>query len=69
MITTSGGMEMKSAQSLKETAFYDVGDFGDARLKKRRCSVPAHGIAANRVFAATGGKPGAGSSIWPLACE
>jgi hypothetical protein len=69
MITTSGEIEMKSAQSVGEQAFYDVGDFGDARLKKRCCSVPAHGIAANRVFAAIGGKPGAGSSIWPLARE
>jgi hypothetical protein len=69
MITTTGGIEMESAQSLGEKEFYDVGDFGDARLKKRCCSVPAHDIATNRLFAATGGKPGAGSSIWPLACE
>ena len=46
---------MESVQSLGEKEFYDVGDFGDTRLKKRCCSVPMHGIAANRLFAATGG--------------
>ncbi len=45
----------RSTPTMGEKAFYDVGDFGDARLKKWRCSVPAHDIAANRLFAATGG--------------
>jgi len=35
---------MESAQGMGEMELYDVGDFGDARLKKRRCSVPAHGV-------------------------
>ena len=31
---TTGGTEMETAQHLMEKGLYDVGDFGDARLKK-----------------------------------
>ena len=58
---------MKIGQEPWEAELYDVGYFGDARLKKRCGSVPAHDIRANRLFAAPGGQPGAGSSIWSLA--
>jgi hypothetical protein len=66
---TTGGIEMESVQNQEGKELYDVGDFGDARLKKRCGFVPAHGVPANSLFAATGGKPGEGSSIWPLAGE
>jgi hypothetical protein len=47
---------MQLEQGLRtQSAFYDVGDFGDARLKKRRCFVRAHDIAAKRLSAASGG--------------
>ena len=52
---------MGSAQNLGKEELYDVGSFGDARLKKRRNSVPTHGFPANSLPAATGGKPGARS--------
>jgi hypothetical protein len=66
---TSGGIEMESVGNLEKEELYDVGDFGDARLKKRRNSVPSHGFPANGLSAATGGEQGAGSSVWPLAGE
>jgi len=50
---------MVSAQNLGKEGLYDVGNFGDARLKKRRYSAPAHGVQANSLSAATGGKSGA----------
>jgi len=56
---TTGGIEMVSAQNLGKEGLYDVGNFGDARLKKRRYSAPAHGVQANSLSAATGGKSGA----------
>ena len=34
---------MESVQKFGTNDEYDVGDFGDARLKKRRNSVRAHG--------------------------
>ena len=50
---------MESAQSLGEKELYGAGDFGDTRLKKRRCSVPANAVPTNRLPAASGGKQGA----------
>lgn len=50
----TGGIEMESAQKPREVELYDVGNFGDARLKKRRYSVPEHVVPANRLPAATG---------------
>jgi hypothetical protein len=69
VVMATGGIEMESVQNDGGNELYDVGDFGDARLKKRCHFVPAHGVPANSLFAATGGEPGAGSSIWSLAGE
>jgi len=49
---------MESVQNFGDKGGYDVGDFGDARLKKRCNSVRAHGARTNRLFATIGGKPG-----------
>jgi hypothetical protein len=47
----------------------DVGDFGDARLKKRCGVVSAHRGPANRLSEETGRNACEGSSIWALAGE
>ena len=47
---------MKAAQEMLEKGLYNLGHFGDARLKKRCGFASAHGVATKRLLAATGGQ-------------
>jgi hypothetical protein len=54
---TSGVSEMEPVEKFGFNDGYDVGDFGDSRLKKRRNSVRAHGARTNGLLATVSGKP------------
>ncbi|MBL0166969.1 MAG: hypothetical protein IPP85_07405 [Propionivibrio sp.] len=60
---------MESVQALERNETYDVGDFGDVRLKKRRGTVSEHGVEADGLSSATGRKQGARGAVWSLAGE